>query len=55
MIGKGATIRAAYLFYYASETAFAESPDKNALKIRLNALIHDALILAKKVGERPAD
>ncbi|KAG9237085.1 acyl-CoA N-acyltransferase [Amylocarpus encephaloides] len=39
-------IRAAYLFYYATETAFT-SP-KADLKLRLNALINDALILAKK-------
>lgn len=45
-------IRAAYLFYYASETALQEGePDtvKAALKARLNELMHDALILAKKV------
>lgn len=48
---KNSIVRAAYLFYYASETAFSESPDmKNALKIRLNALINDALILAKGLG-----
>lgn len=41
-------IRAAYLFYYATETAFEEG-DK-ALKERLNALMTDALILAKKVS-----
>ena len=50
VIGKKETIRAAYLFYYASETAFSKSPDaKKELKVRLNALMHDALILAKKV------
>ncbi|CAZ85319.1 unnamed protein product [Tuber melanosporum] len=49
VLGKKETIRAAYLFYYASETAFSKSPDaKKELKVRLNALIHDALILAKK-------
>lgn len=43
-------IRAAYLFYYASEAAFCQSPDmRKKLKVRLNALINDALILAKKV------
>ena len=41
-------IRAAYLFYYATETAFEES-DKS-LKDRLNGLMTDALILAKKVS-----
>jgi len=44
-----ASIKAAYLFYYASETAFEEGPDaRKHLKARLNRLIHDALILAKK-------
>ncbi|KAI5778522.1 acyl-CoA N-acyltransferase [Geopyxis carbonaria] len=41
-------IRAAYLFYYATETAFTAG--KKELKIRLNELIHDALILAKSFG-----
>lgn len=41
------TIRAAYLFYYATEAAF--SNDKTALKKRLNELMSDALILAKEV------
>ena len=41
-------IRAAYLFYYATETAFHEG--ERGLKERLNALITDALILAKKVS-----
>ena len=40
-------VRAAYLFYYASETAF-ENNDKT-LKDRLNLLLTDALILAKRV------
>lgn len=40
-------VRAAYLFYYASEKAFAEQ--EQGLRERLNALITDALILAKKV------
>ena len=39
-------IRAAYMFYYASETAFAEG--EKALKERLNGLVNDALILAKR-------
>ena len=42
------TVRAAYLFYYASETAFAGN-DKE-LKERLNALVLDTLIVAKKVS-----
>lgn len=41
-------MRAAYLFYYASETGLTTPFDKPALKIRLNALINDALILAKR-------
>ncbi|CAI6336847.1 unnamed protein product [Periconia digitata] len=39
-------IKAAYLFYYATETAFGGKDD--ALKTRLNSLMKDALILAKK-------
>ncbi|KAF8249332.1 glycylpeptide N-tetradecanoyltransferase [Wilcoxina mikolae CBS 423.85] len=39
-------IRAAYLFYYASEVAFTGT--RNDLKVRLNELINDALILAKR-------
>ncbi|KAL3474664.1 Glycylpeptide N-tetradecanoyltransferase [Aspergillus californicus] len=39
-------VRAAYLYYYATESAF--SPDKKALKDRLQMLMNDALILAKK-------
>lgn len=43
-------IRAAYLFYYASEAAFYEFPGmKGELKTRLNQLINNALVLAKKV------
>ena len=40
-------VRAAYLFYIATETAFAK--DEKGLKERLNELMNDALILAKKV------
>ncbi|PVH97635.1 glycylpeptide N-tetradecanoyltransferas-like protein [Periconia macrospinosa] len=43
---KHESIKAAYLFYYATETAFTGKED--ALKTRLNSLIKDALILAKK-------
>lgn len=43
-------IRAAYLFYYASDIAFSEDSNmKQQLKARLNELVHDSLILAKKV------
>lgn len=41
-------IRVAYLFYYATETGLAQPLDKAALKSRLNALVNDALILAKR-------
>lgn len=41
-------VRAAYLYYYATETAFAEN--EKGLKERLLMLINDALILAKKVS-----
>jgi len=45
------TIRAAYLYYYATEAAFVEDRQKSgALKGRLNELISDALILAKNVS-----
>ncbi|KAF2402824.1 Glycylpeptide N-tetradecanoyltransferase [Trichodelitschia bisporula] len=39
-------LKAAYLFYYATETAF--DTDKSKLEPRLNLLVKDALILAKK-------
>lgn len=51
------SIRAAYLYYYASESAFQENDsikakggdvDSTKLAARLNELMHDALILAKK-------
>ncbi|MCJ1467705.1 glycylpeptide N-tetradecanoyltransferase [Pseudocyphellaria aurata] len=40
------TVRAAYLFYYATEKGFEEQ--EKGLKERLNALVMDALIIAKK-------
>jgi glycylpeptide N-tetradecanoyltransferase len=40
-------VKAAYLFYYATEVAFEK--DEGKLKTRLNALMKDALILSKKV------
>ncbi|KAI9826743.1 MAG: glycylpeptide N-tetradecanoyltransferase [Sarea resinae] len=44
-------VRAAYLFYYATETAFeGDGKDMAALKKRLNELVHDALILAKQAN-----
>ncbi|EME48987.1 hypothetical protein DOTSEDRAFT_122428 [Dothistroma septosporum NZE10] len=45
------TIRAAYLYYYATETAFAKAKKQevqDALQTRLQTLVHDVLILAKK-------
>ncbi|KAL6712500.1 glycylpeptide N-tetradecanoyltransferase [Coniothyrium glycines] len=42
------TIRAAYLFYYGTEVALGEEKDDAKLKQRLNLLMKDALILAKK-------
>jgi len=41
------SIRAAYLFYYATETAFAK--EQEGLKERMKLLMTDAMILAKKV------
>ncbi|KAG8533053.1 glycylpeptide N-tetradecanoyltransferase [Bacidia gigantensis] len=40
------TVRAAYLYYYATETAFEK--EEQGLKERLNLLMNDALVLAKK-------
>lgn len=49
---KYSSIRAAYLYYYATEVALTPSStpsdSKAALKTRLNELIHDMLTLAKK-------
>ena len=44
-------IRAAYLYYYATEAAFAEK--EKGFKDRLQMLINDALIEAKKVFTTP--
>lgn len=41
-------MRAAYLFYYATEAAFGNDDAK--FKTRLNTLIKDALIIAKRVS-----
>ncbi|GAO13675.1 hypothetical protein UVI_02017780 [Ustilaginoidea virens] len=42
-------LRVAYLFYYATETGLGTPPpDRPALKARLNGLVNDALILAKR-------
>ncbi|KAL2261160.1 hypothetical protein VTK26DRAFT_4634 [Humicola hyalothermophila] len=45
---KYSSIRAAYLFYYATEAGLTVPEDRSALKARLNALMADALILAKR-------
>lgn len=45
---KYSTIKAAYLYYYATETAFGE--DQSVFKARLNTLIKDGLIIAKEVN-----
>lgn len=45
---KHLAIRAAYLFYYATETGLTTPEDRPALKKRLNSLMADALILAKR-------
>lgn len=42
------SVRAAYLYYYATETAF--TGDQKALKDRLLVLMNDALICAKQVS-----
>lgn len=41
-------LKVAYMFYYASESGLTTPFDKPALKARLNQLVNDALILAKK-------
>lgn len=46
------SVRAAYLFYYATETAFAEK--EQGFKERLTLLMTDALILAKRVNPFPS-
>ena len=46
---KYSSVHAAYLYYYATEAAF--DSDEKKLKERLNVLMCDALITAKKVRE----
>lgn len=49
---KHTNVRAAYLYYYATDAAFQSGDDDSStLKARLNALIRDALILAKRVSD----
>lgn len=45
---KHATIKAAYLFYYASTAAW--TPDEKGLKDRLTGLVEDCLVEAKHAG-----
>ncbi|POS85872.1 N-myristoyl transferase, partial [Erysiphe pulchra] len=45
---KHKSIRAAYLFYYATEHGLSDEIPPNEYAIHLNSLINDALILAKK-------
>ncbi|KAI0434912.1 acyl-CoA N-acyltransferase [Xylaria sp. FL1042] len=45
---KHSNIRAAYLFYYATEVGLIDPPDKEALKTRLNALVSDSLVYCKQ-------
>jgi len=45
---KHKVIRAAYLFYYATDVAFEENTDQKKLKDRLNVLVKDVLVMAKK-------
>ncbi|KAL1900437.1 glycylpeptide N-tetradecanoyltransferase [Ceratocystis pirilliformis] len=45
---KHKAIRAAYLSYYATDVALTTPVDKDTLSKRLNLLMNDALILAKK-------
>ncbi|KAI0170533.1 acyl-CoA N-acyltransferase [Pestalotiopsis sp. NC0098] len=45
---KHKVVRAAYLFYYATETGLGDKVNREAFKTRLNALMSDALVLCKK-------
>lgn len=47
---KHKVIRAAYLYYYATDVAFEKGSDEKKLKDRLNVLIKDALIMARRVS-----
>ncbi|KAK0713979.1 acyl-CoA N-acyltransferase [Lasiosphaeria miniovina] len=47
---KHSSIKAAYLFYYATETGLTTPEDRPAIKARLNLLVADALVLAKRFG-----
>lgn len=45
---KHKVVRAAYLFYYATETGLGDNVNREAFKTRLNALMSDALVLCKR-------
>ncbi|KAI0108971.1 Glycylpeptide N-tetradecanoyltransferase [Nemania sp. FL0031] len=45
---KHSNIKAAYLFYYATEVGLASPVDRDALKARLNALVSDSLVYCKQ-------
>ncbi|KAI0473555.1 peptide N-myristoyl transferase [Xylariaceae sp. FL0804] len=45
---KHSNVKAAYLFYYATETGLTKPVDKDALKSRLNALVSDSLVYCKQ-------
>lgn len=46
--GSHRVVRAAYLYYYGTETAFEPQTNNERLRDRLNQLVKDALILAKQ-------
>lgn len=48
VIQQNKTIRAAYMFYYATEAGLTQPFDKDALQKRLLALVNDVLVVAKK-------
>ncbi len=45
---KHTNIKAAYLFYYATEVGLTDPLDKDALKARLNTLVSDSLVYCKQ-------
>ncbi|KAI0517093.1 acyl-CoA N-acyltransferase [Xylaria bambusicola] len=45
---KHSNIKAAYLFYYATEVGLAKPVDKGLLKARLNSLVSDSLVYCKQ-------
>lgn len=47
---KHKVLRVAYLFYYASESGLTTPPDRSAYKARLNQLLGDTLVVAKRAN-----